>query len=260
MNSRNFAIARAKLLLIAVALVLSSACHREVAVPPLHLRNITITDKFFAVWPTSPTRAFIGGSRGKLLLTEDGGKTFSRVNIGSDLAIFGIQMTDAQNGYLCGQDGLLMRTRDGGKTWERLNTRTHLYIFAMSFPDTLHGYLVGDQSLVLSTANGGETFLKRRLERIFPKDLQDYALPYMEPTLYNVTFRDDNRGWIVGEMGRIWATTDGGATWEEQQDSLLPQWHYQQAVGERPELKTFSLPTFFGVSFRDDKDGSAVGL
>ena len=63
-----------KTLFVAVALA-TAACHREVAVPPLPLRNITLTDKFFDVWPTSPTRAFIVGDRGKVLLTEDGGRT-----------------------------------------------------------------------------------------------------------------------------------------------------------------------------------------
>src|SRR5712692_6180606 len=136
------------------------ACHRKVDLPPLPVQYITFNDKFFDVWPTSPTRAFIAGDRGKLLLTEDGGLHFTRIDLGIDLGIFGIQMADSDNGYLCGQDGLLMRTRDGGKTWEKLNSRTHYYIFSLSFPDRLHGMLVGDRSLVLSTANGGESFFK----------------------------------------------------------------------------------------------------
>ena len=100
-------------------------------VPPLVERNITLNDVFFDVWPTSPERALVGGARGKLLLTEDGGRHFKRIKLGSDLAVFGIQMIDAENGYLCGQDGLIMRTRDGGNTWERLNSRDpSVYVFA----------------------------------------------------------------------------------------------------------------------------------
>src|SRR5216683_5181428 len=108
------------------------ACHRKVAMPPLPERNIAQTDNFFDVWPTSADRAFIVGGRGKVLLTEDAGRTFKRVDIHTDFAVYGIQMVDAENGYLCGQDGLLMRTRDGGKTWEKLNSRTNLRILAMS--------------------------------------------------------------------------------------------------------------------------------
>jgi|YelNatPaOPRAMG01_1025707.scaffolds.fasta_scaffold03859_3 photosystem II stability/assembly factor-like uncharacterized protein len=242
------------------ALCSVAACHREVALPPLPRHLITINDKFFDAWPTGPKSAFIVGARGKVLHTEDGGLHFRKVNIGTDLAVFAIQMTDAENGYLCGQDGLVMRTRDGGRTWERLNSRTHLYIFSLSFPDSTHGFLVGDRALVLSTSDGGQTFLKRQLQRIFPPQLRDYALPYMEPVLYGVDFVDDQHGWVVGEMGRIWVTENGGETWQEQQDSLLPQWKHKLGPNDDPRFKDYLLPTFFGVSFRDLKHGAACGL
>lgn len=247
-------------LLVAIGALAVSACHREVAVPPLKERAITFTDNFFDVWPTSPTRALIVGTRGKVLLTDDGGLHFKRIDIGTDLAVFGIQMVDDQNGYLCGQDGLVMRTRDGGKTWQRINSRTNLFIFSLSFPDRLHGFLVGDGSLVLSTSDGGETFLKRELERQFPPELQDYALPFEEPKLYGVSFVNDNQGWIVGELGRIWATGNGGKTWQEQQDSLVSQWKRPLGPNDDPRFADFQLPSMFAVSFRDAQHGAACGL
>jgi photosystem II stability/assembly factor-like uncharacterized protein len=248
-----------KTLFALIALVVAG-CHREIAMPPLTIRNINFTDKFFDVWPTSPTRAFIVGDRGKLLLTEDGGAHFRRIDIGTNLGIFGIQMTDDLNGFLCGQDGLIMRTRDGGKTWERLNSRTHLFLFGMSFPDRLHGYLVGDRALVMSTTNGGESFTKRQLQRIFPSEIADYALPYEEPVLYSASFLDVNHGWVVGELGRIWATQNAGKSWIEQQRSLVPQWKRALGPNEDPRFADFLLPSFFSVSFRDLKHGAACGL
>ena len=257
-NFRAYRIVRTLFVLIALA---TAACHREVALPALPLRNVTLTDKFFDVWPTSPTRAFIVGDRGKVLLTEDGGKSFKRIDIGTNLGVFGIQMTDDQNGFLCGQDGLVMRTRDGGKTWERLNSRTHLFIFGLSFPDRLHGFFVGDRALVLSTTNGGESFTKRQLQRIFTDpNLADYALPYQEPVLYSANFLDVDHGWVVGELGRIWATENGGKTWSEQQQSLGPQWKRPLGPNDDPRFQDFLLPTFFSVSFRDPKHGAACGL
>jgi len=248
-----------KTLFVLIALT-TAACHREVAVPPMPVRNIRFTDKFFDVWPTSPTRAFIVGDRGKVLLTEDGGKTFRRIDIGINLGIFGIQMIDDQNGFLCGQDGLVMRTRDGGKTWERLNSRTHLFIFGMSFTDRLHGYLVGDRALLMTTTNGGESFSKRQLQRLFPPEIADYALQYQEPRLYSAKFVDVNHGFVVGELGRIWHTENGGQTWSEQQQSLVPQWKRALGPNEDKRFADFVLPTFFGVSFRDEKHGAACGL
>ena len=256
-NLRSHNLTKALFVLIALAI---AGCHREVPVPPLPVRSISLTDKFFDVWPTSPTRAFIVGDRGKVLLTEDGGRTFKRIDVGTQLGIFGIEMTDDQNGYLCGQDGLIMKTRDGGKTWEKLNSRTHLFIFSLSFPDTNHGFFVGDRALVLSTTNGGETFLKRQLQHIFPPELSDYALPYEEPVLYSASFVDDDHGWIVGELGRIWATDNGGKTWDEQQMSLMSQWTRKPGPGDDARFADYLLPSFFGVSFRDQKHGAACGL
>ena len=248
------------MLLLAAASLAAAACHREVAVPPVPYRPVTLTDQFFDVWPMGPDRAFVAGARGKLLYTEDAGRNFKPIDIGTDRAVFAIQMVDDQNGYLSGQDGLVMRTRDGGKTWERLNSRTNLYIFAMSFPDRLHGFLVGDRGLVLSTSDGGESFFKRQLQRIFPPELRDYALPFEEPTYYGVAFVDDDHGWVVGELGRIWATDNGGKTWHEQQDALMPQWKHVPGPNEDPRFADFNLPTLFGVSFRDKLHGAACGL
>ena len=248
-----------KTLFVVIALA-NAGCHREVAMPTLPLRNITLTDKFFDVWPTSPTRAFIVGDRGKVLLTEDGGRTFKRIDIGTQLGVFGIQMTDDQNGYLCGQDGLIMRTRDGGKTWKRLDSRTHLFIFGLSFPDANHGFFVGDRALVESTSNGGESFTKRQLQKVFPPELSDYALPYEEPVFYSTSFTDVDHGWVVGELGRIWATENGGKSWNEQQQVLVPQYKYPPGPNDDPRFTDFLLPTFFSVSFRDQKHGAACGL
>jgi photosystem II stability/assembly factor-like uncharacterized protein len=254
---RAYSLIKTLFVLLALA---TAACHREVAVPPLPLRNITLTDKFFDVWPTSPTRAFVVGDRGKVLLTEDGGRTWKRIDIGTQLGIFGIQMTDDQNGYLCGQDGLIMRTRDGGKTWKRLDSRTHLFIFGLSFPDTNHGFFVGDRALMESTSNGGETFIKRHLQKVFPAELADYALPYVEPILYSASFTDVDHGWVVGEEGRIWATENGGKSWNEQQQSLVGQWKRAAGINDDPHFLDFLLPSFFSVSFRDQKHGAACGL
>ncbi len=256
-NLRAYSLLKTLFALIALA---TAGCHREIALPALPLPNITLTDKFFDVWPTSATRAFVVGDRGKLLLTEDGGRHFKRIDIGTNLGIFGIQMSDDRNGYLCGQDGLVMRTRDGGKSWERLNSRTHLFIFGLSFPDALHGFFVGDRALVLSTTNGGETFIKRQLQRLFPPELSDYALPYEEPVLYSARFLDADHGWVVGELGRIWATENGGKSWDEQQESLVAQWKRPLGIGDDARFADFILPTFFSVSFRDQKHAAACGL
>jgi hypothetical protein len=250
-------------IMLALAALAISGCHRKIAMPELPNPPVAFTDMFFDVWPMQPDRAFIVGNRGKLLYTDDGGRHLRQIDIGTSEAVLAIQMVDDHNGYLAGQDGLVMRTRDGGKSWERLNSRTHLHIFAISFPDRLHGFLVGDRSLVLSTTDGGEIFFKRQLQRVFPPELKDYSGPYEEPVYYGVKFVDDNRGWVAGEEGRIWSTDNGGKSWQEQQSSLMSQWKHQLNPSEKPIFADFTLPTFLACRFTmgstapraDSKDG-----
>jgi photosystem II stability/assembly factor-like uncharacterized protein len=98
------------------------------------------------------------------------------------------------------------------------------------------------------------------MSHIFPPELKDYALPFDEPSYYGVTFMDNNHGWVVGEMGRIWTTEDGGKTWREQQDELMPQWKHELISNEDPRFLNFTLPNFLGVSFRDPQHGAACGV
>src|SRR5262249_40202837 len=103
-------------------------------------------------------------------------------------------------------------------------------------------------------------FTKRQLQRLFPQEIADYALPYEEPVLYSAKFIDSDHGWVVGELGRIWATENGGKTWNERQESLTPQWKRPLGPNDDPRFADFLLPTFFSVSFRDGKRGAASGL
>ena len=52
-------------LLLTIAALTTASCHRQVVVPPLPYRPVTLQDKFFDVWPTGPDRAFIVGARGR---------------------------------------------------------------------------------------------------------------------------------------------------------------------------------------------------
>src|ERR1700720_4599737 len=88
---RNFHAHRLiKTLFVLIALA-TTACHREVALPPLPLRNITLTDKFFDVWPTSPTRAFI----------------------------FGLSFPDRLHGFFVGDRALVLSTVNGGESFTK---------------------------------------------------------------------------------------------------------------------------------------------
>jgi len=58
-------------------------------------------------------------------------------------------------------------------------------------------------------------------------------------TLYHIDFRDDKKGWAVGERGTVLRTTDGGETWS-------------------PVIVSTKV-TLLSVQFLNDDDGWAIG-
>lgn len=228
-----------------------AACHQEVKDVPLHTRPIIVTDKFYDVKALSAEKAIVVGYAGKILLTTDGGKSWQIKPSGTDVALYNVRFADAQNGWICGQDGLILHTTDGGETWKKQNTGINLAIFALWFANQNIGWAVAQQATYLHTTNGGESWEQGRIEASVEGVSEEATLALVDPTLYDIYFRDEKVGWMVGEFGKIYHSTDGGATWQEQQNALLGQAGIDDAL---------NLPTWFGVRFANANDGVVVGL
>jgi photosystem II stability/assembly factor-like uncharacterized protein len=233
----------------ATALILASGCHRAVLEGlPEEERKISIADKFYDVKAFDAQRAVVVGYGGKILTTEDGGKTWERRASGTDRALYSVDFVDDQ-GWITGQDGVVLHSGDGGKTWTRQVGGTTFYLFAVDFVDTQTGWAVGDRATFVHTTDGGRTWT---LAKIGGESglTADEALLAQEPVLYDVQFLDRNIGWVVGEFGNIYHTTDGGESWTQQQESLLGGGLFS----------VLDLPTLFGVHFIDRENGLAAGL
>jgi photosystem II stability/assembly factor-like uncharacterized protein len=232
-------------------LCLLAACHQEVKNVPLMTRPFLITDKFYDVKALSPEKAVVVGYAGKILLTTDGGKQWHVKTSGTDLALYNVQFADAQNGWICGQDGLILHTTDGGETWQKQESGIKLSIFAMAFIDQNRGWAVAQQATYLHTTNGGASWEQSRIEASVEGVSEESTLALVDPTLYDIYFLDEKTGWMVGEFGKIYHSTDGGTTWKEQQNALLGQAGIDDAL---------NLPTWFGVRFANALEGTVVGL
>jgi photosystem II stability/assembly factor-like uncharacterized protein len=232
-------------------------CHREVDEIPLIDRKIAISDKFYDVQALDAERAVVVGYGGKILMTEDGGRTWQRRPSGTRRALYNVDFVDDDNGWISGQDGVILRTKDGGKTWKKQKSGTTLYLFGLDFVDANEGWVVGDQATYLHTIDGGETW---KLNKFSASEglSEDEELVSADPILYAVQFLDRQRGWIIGEFGKIYATQNGGRSWVEQQESLLRGGVVQ--VGGRAVTRAVDIPTFFGVHFIDESNGLVAGL
>jgi photosystem II stability/assembly factor-like uncharacterized protein len=239
-------------LLLGLALLAGgTGCHRKVEEVPLLARLIGISDKFYDVQATDADHAVVVGYGGKILLTTDGGFSWSKAATDVDGALYRVRFVDANTGWVAGQDGIILHTTDGGKTWQRQHTGTTVYLFSMYFLDRNTGWAVGDKSIYVETHDGGTTWSVRKVSTRSEREMSpEEAIASADPILYDVQFLDANTGWIVGEFGKIFHTTDGGKTWVEQEQSLIGGQIFD----------ALDIPTFFGVHFSGPRDGVTSGL
>jgi photosystem II stability/assembly factor-like uncharacterized protein len=234
-------------------------CHKEVEMIPLTERTIYTTDKYYDVQALTKDRAFVVGYGGKILETTDGGNNWTRRESGTDLGLYSVEFTDAQHGWISGQDGLILHTADGGKSWEKQESnavfvekdnRQPLFLFGLYAIDNDHAWAVGDRSVLTSTNDGGKTWRARKVT--MEQDLSGgETLASADPIFYDVKFIDAQRGWIVGEFGKIMHTEDGGETWHEQEKTLMEG----TAV-----FDLIDLPTLYGVHMLNAQEGMAAGI
>jgi photosystem II stability/assembly factor-like uncharacterized protein len=117
---------------------------------------------FRTLYAFSRQRALVAnvGSPGKILLTEDGGVTWSTVytNVHPDTFIDGIDFWNEQEGIVYGDpiNGhlLMLHTRDGGKSWQELPTSPGVQPGEASFAASGTGIRCLDKSGILLCTGG----------------------------------------------------------------------------------------------------------
>jgi len=160
---------------------------------------------------------FMGGY-GILYVTYDSGLTWSPVEIPEttkqedELSINGIFAFDHQKIYLATGD-VDPDSEKGDK--ETLDALVHRILFFNDPQYRLNAYLEGNvpkgiNGALYYTSNGGQTW----------NILKSAA----DESYYQVFFVDEDNGWLLafpadytGEYHRIYHTTDGGETWDEQE-------------------------------------------
>jgi photosystem II stability/assembly factor-like uncharacterized protein len=247
-----------RLVSLGVLTLVAAACHGEVDQTPLIDRKIYLTDKFYDVQALSPDKAIISGYGGKILTTSDSGRTWSVSSSGTDNAVYKVKMVDDSNGWAVGQAGTVLKTTDGGKNWQKVDAGTNESLFSLYALSPQKMFAVGEKATVIATEDGGATWKTIKIQAKAKEagsdeamiGLNDDSIIAQDPALYDVKFIDDKNGYIVGEFGKILRTSDGGATWKEQQQSLVGG-----AVAD-----ALDLPTFYGVDCTSPKECTTVGL
>ena len=184
-------------------------------------------------------RGFAVGEFGTILRTDDGGSSWSGIRTGLTDDLTKLEVLDADT-FLAGGGCTLLRSDDGGQSLRRLRFNPSATcgspLAAMHFANKDVGYLVRADGSVLRTDDGGQRFTSRA------------GIPASSGGPPNdVWFTSPDTG-VVGtgadSLGRIYRTTDGGASWNEAHTSQAIRSIYfvsstvGYAVGRNTILKT----------------------
>lgn len=163
--------------------------------------------ELYSVQFVTKTKGWIVGSLSRgdnvvdalLLLTTDGGETWTRQSVPTRSELIDIDFDGDKRGWIVGAAGTILTTDDGGATWRMQKSNTNVALYNVDFRGRGRGWAVGEGGMILRTANGGEVWEAVRAP--------------VRSTLLSVKFTSDTSGFIVGRNGVILHSTDGGASW-----------------------------------------------
>lgn len=175
------------------------------------------------------------GTRGIVLLSEDGGDSWRQVSVPTRSMLTGVYFHDRQRGWAVGHDTVILRTVDGGETWERtyFDPERQTPLFDVWFADADNGIAVGAYGLFLRTADGGASWVDEPMEIVeeevieavavdedaeeeMVEDLEEWEEDFEGPAdfhLNRVSRAGDGTLYIAAEAGNVFRSDDDGATW-----------------------------------------------
>jgi photosystem II stability/assembly factor-like uncharacterized protein len=138
-----------------------------------------------------------------LLLTRDGGRSWTTMPPGSPTNITAITFASPSTAVAATADKRIFRSSTGGLTWSEQGSSRVYAIRAVSFADSLYGLAVGDSAAILATSDGGISWDR-------------YPLPDFR-MLYAVALSGRERAFAVGlpRSGSrcVTRSTNGGRAW-----------------------------------------------
>ena len=151
----------------------------------------------------SGDRLLAVGERGHILVSSDGGQSWTQAKVPTRALLTGVYLHDNQLGWAVGHDSVILRTRDGGVSWQRVhhapeNERPLLDVW---FKDAERGLATSAYGELLATRDGGDSWQPRAV-----RDGDDFHLNQLAAAA-------DGTLYLAGEAGHLYRSEDGGETW-----------------------------------------------
>ena len=185
------------------------------------------TGDFFTIW-----------------VTADGGDHFVRKYTDSYEAPYGVNMISEDTIVIVGERGVIYRSTNAGASWDHQYSGSTRLLHGISFFNDSEGVAVGEQS-IQRTTDGGKSWIDVTLNvtgtslentllvkviclgesttvavgsNIILRSTDKGANWKLQETInfgaiWGLSFVDKNNGFVVGDGGWVYKTSDGGATW-----------------------------------------------
>lgn len=144
------------------------------------------------------------------LRSADRGKTWSTFNPGARGGVLKILRQSDRKGVLIGLDGSVVRTEDAGETWQAVPVPGKGHLYCGHFPDPDNGFVAGQMEM-MTTKDGGQTW---ELLKNSPSEI--YELWFATPLKGYAFGRAYSGGCFGQDMLSVYRTLDGGKSWEMQ--------------------------------------------
>ncbi len=151
-----------------------------------------------------PQNGFAGTQGGDLMITTDGGDTWTTTDFDPTTdqgEIKDIEFYDTDNGVILTAWGGAYITADGGDTWTQATVNIPGASHEIAYADASTLFAVGNQQKVFKSSDGGHNWTT------------NYSGPSPWYITTGVHFADANHGMVTSEDGELSVTHDGGDTW-----------------------------------------------
>jgi photosystem II stability/assembly factor-like uncharacterized protein len=215
----------------------------EIAYQHLLLDVQILTNRWIAV-----------GEKGHILFSEDTGKTWQQADVPVSVLLTAVHFASDSMGWAVGHGGVILVSTDGGLTWTKQFDGNEANQSIIRQAEKYVAELEADlESATEDEAGDIEYELEEALFSLEDAEI-DAEVGASKPFL-DVYFINEQKGFVVGAYGFLFATNDGGQTWDNYGDRVenFDRFHLN-AIGQTAN-ESLIIAGEAGVMFRSQDGG-----
>ena len=161
----------------------------------------------------SDDRLLLVGEQGRILWSDDGGRSWTQASVPVSLAITSVAVAGDGNAWAAAHEGFLLHSTDNGETWSVGLSGSDVAALSVGAIEKQVEALRA--ALAEATPDTREDTEWALDEALFALDEATLAVDEgMTTPLLRVWFADEETGYVLGAYNVFLRTDDGGATWE----------------------------------------------